>query len=184
MPFVALLVVAWQVWADLLFWSDLVVFTIMYVITGLGVTVGFHRLFTHRSFKAGNGVRATFAVFGSMAPAFASQDNPTPAQAPNLTGLHDFDMRAGEWRAHHRRLKERLANNHEWEEFDGTCSFKILMGGYAPPVLRRTVRLADGWYGWGLDLEETERYVTELRRLEAELGRPEELGELREGGVI
>jgi stearoyl-CoA desaturase (Delta-9 desaturase) len=66
-PFVALLVVAWQVWADLLFWSDLVVFLIMYVITGLGVTVGFHRLFTHRSFKAGNGVRAAFAIMGSMA---------------------------------------------------------------------------------------------------------------------
>jgi len=66
-PFIALLVVAWQVWADLLFWSDLVVFAIMYVITGLGVTVGFHRLFTHRSFKAGNGVRATFAILGPMA---------------------------------------------------------------------------------------------------------------------
>ena len=67
LPFVGLLVVAWQVWADLLFWSDLVVFTIMYVATGLGVTVGFHRLFTHRSFKAGKGVRATFAILGSMA---------------------------------------------------------------------------------------------------------------------
>jgi stearoyl-CoA desaturase (delta-9 desaturase) len=66
-PFVALLVVAWQVWADLLFWSDLVVFAIMYVITGLGVTVGFHRLFTHRSFKAGTVVRTGFAILGSMA---------------------------------------------------------------------------------------------------------------------
>jgi stearoyl-CoA desaturase (delta-9 desaturase) len=66
-PFIGLLVVAWQVWANLLFWSDLVVFAILYVATGLGVTVGFHRLFTHRSFKAGNGVRATFAILGSMA---------------------------------------------------------------------------------------------------------------------
>jgi stearoyl-CoA desaturase (delta-9 desaturase) len=66
-PFACLLVVAWQVWADLLYWSDLVVFAIMYVATGLGVTVGFHRLFTHRSFKAGKGVRATFAILGSMA---------------------------------------------------------------------------------------------------------------------
>jgi stearoyl-CoA desaturase (Delta-9 desaturase) len=55
------------VWADLLFWSDLVVFAILYVATGLGVTVGFHRLFTHRSFKAGKRVRATFAILGSMA---------------------------------------------------------------------------------------------------------------------
>ena len=66
-PIIALLVVAWQVWADLLYWSDLVVFTILYVATGLGITVGFHRLFTHRAFKAGKGVRATFAILGSMA---------------------------------------------------------------------------------------------------------------------
>jgi len=66
-PFIALLVVAWQLWADLLYWSDLVVFVIMYMITGLGVTVGFHRLFTHRAFKTGPTVRAIFAIFGSAA---------------------------------------------------------------------------------------------------------------------
>jgi stearoyl-CoA desaturase (Delta-9 desaturase) len=66
-PIIALLVVAWQVWADLLFWSDLVVFMILYVATGFGVTVGFHRLFTHRSFKATKGVRATLAILGSAA---------------------------------------------------------------------------------------------------------------------
>ena len=44
-------IVCWQVWADLLRWSDVAVFVIMYVLTGLGVTVGFHRHLTHRSFK-------------------------------------------------------------------------------------------------------------------------------------
>ena len=38
-----------------------------YVLTGLGVTVGFHRLFTHRSFKTRSPVRALFAVLGSAA---------------------------------------------------------------------------------------------------------------------
>jgi stearoyl-CoA desaturase (Delta-9 desaturase) len=66
-PFVALIFVGWQVWADLLFWSDLIVFAIMYVGTGLGITVGFHRLFTHRAFKTGKGVRATLAILGSAA---------------------------------------------------------------------------------------------------------------------
>ena len=66
-PIIALLVVGWQLWADLLFWSDLIVFAIMYVATGLGVTVGFHRLFTHRAFKAGKGVRTTLAILGSAA---------------------------------------------------------------------------------------------------------------------
>ena len=51
LPFLALFVVAWQVWSSALGWSDLVVFGIVYAIAGLGVTVGFHRLFTHRSFK-------------------------------------------------------------------------------------------------------------------------------------
>jgi stearoyl-CoA desaturase (Delta-9 desaturase) len=66
-PFLALVFVGWQVWADLLFWSDLIVFGIMYVATGLGITVGFHRLFTHRAFKARRGVRTTLAILGSMA---------------------------------------------------------------------------------------------------------------------
>jgi stearoyl-CoA desaturase (Delta-9 desaturase) len=66
-PVLALGLVVWQVWGDFLRWSDVIVFAIMYVATGLGVTVGFHRLFTHRSFKAKQPVRATLAVLGSAA---------------------------------------------------------------------------------------------------------------------
>jgi stearoyl-CoA desaturase (delta-9 desaturase) len=66
-PVLALGLVVWQVWGDFLRWSDLIVFAIMYVATGLGVTVGFHRHFTHRSFKAKPPVRATLAVLGSAA---------------------------------------------------------------------------------------------------------------------
>jgi stearoyl-CoA desaturase (delta-9 desaturase) len=43
------------------------VFAIMYISTGLGITVGFHRLFTHRSFKTGKAVRAILAALGSAA---------------------------------------------------------------------------------------------------------------------
>ena len=66
-PFVGLGVAAWQAWNDLLHWHDLVVFAIVYALTGLGVTVGFHRHFTHRSFKAHSVVRATLAALGSAA---------------------------------------------------------------------------------------------------------------------
>jgi stearoyl-CoA desaturase (delta-9 desaturase) len=66
-PVLALGLVAWQLWNKLLGWSDLIVFVIMYVTTGLGITVGFHRLFTHRSFKTGKAVRAVLAVLGSAA---------------------------------------------------------------------------------------------------------------------
>jgi len=50
-PILALGVVAWQVWSSLLGWSDLIVFAIMYIATGLGITVGFHRMLTHRAFQ-------------------------------------------------------------------------------------------------------------------------------------
>jgi hypothetical protein len=76
--------------------------------------------------------RVIAAVLGVAALAQASQDNPqSPPAKPNLSGLHDFDLRAGAWVAHHRRLKERLAGSHEWMEFDGTQSFRLLMDGYA-----------------------------------------------------
>ena len=54
-------------WGGALHWQDLVVLAILYTLTGAGVTVGFHRLFTHRSFKTGRVLRAIFAVLGSAA---------------------------------------------------------------------------------------------------------------------
>jgi stearoyl-CoA desaturase (delta-9 desaturase) len=66
-PFLALGLVCWQLWERALHWHDIVVFLIVYVTTGFGVTVGFHRLLTHRSFKTKTWLRATFAAFGSAA---------------------------------------------------------------------------------------------------------------------
>ena len=66
-PFLALGIVCWQVWASLLHWSDIAVFAILYILTGLGVTVGFHRLFTHRAFATKRWLRGVFAVCGSAA---------------------------------------------------------------------------------------------------------------------
>jgi stearoyl-CoA desaturase (delta-9 desaturase) len=66
-PILALGLVAWQAWGSALRVSDLIVFAIVYLATGLGVTVGFHRHFTHRSFKAKRPLRALLAVLGSAA---------------------------------------------------------------------------------------------------------------------
>src|SRR4051794_25312023 len=66
-PFLCLGFVAWQLWASFLGWHDIAVFLIMYVLTGLSVTVGFHRHLTHRAFAAKRSVRATLAVLGSAA---------------------------------------------------------------------------------------------------------------------
>jgi stearoyl-CoA desaturase (delta-9 desaturase) len=66
-PPAALVVGGWLAWGGALRWQDLVVLAITYTLTGLGITVGYHRLFTHRSFKTTRGVRALLAVLGSMA---------------------------------------------------------------------------------------------------------------------
>jgi stearoyl-CoA desaturase (delta-9 desaturase) len=66
-PLLALGFAAWQSWQGLLRPADLIIFAVLYVLAGLGVTVGFHRLFTHRSFKAKPAVRGALAVLGSIA---------------------------------------------------------------------------------------------------------------------
>jgi len=54
--------------------------------------------------------------------------NQTESAVP---ALHDFDFLVGEWQARHRKLKQRLANNHEWIEFEGTLLNQPLMGSYS-----------------------------------------------------
>jgi stearoyl-CoA desaturase (Delta-9 desaturase) len=66
-PPAAVVVGGWLAWGGALSWQDLLALAITYTLTGLGVTVGYHRLFTHRSFKTTRGMRALLAVLGSMA---------------------------------------------------------------------------------------------------------------------
>jgi stearoyl-CoA desaturase (Delta-9 desaturase) len=66
-PLAALGLGGWLAWGGSLHWQDLLVLVLMYVLTGLGITVGYHRLFTHRSFKTTRTLRALLAVLGSMA---------------------------------------------------------------------------------------------------------------------
>jgi stearoyl-CoA desaturase (Delta-9 desaturase) len=67
LPVVSLFFVGWQLWAQWLGWNDIFVFLLMYILTGLGVTVGFHRLFTHRSFETSPAMRGLLAILGSAA---------------------------------------------------------------------------------------------------------------------
>ena len=66
-PPAALALGGWLAWGGILHWQDLLVLVITYTLTGVGITVGYHRLFTHRSFKTTRTLRATFAVLGAMA---------------------------------------------------------------------------------------------------------------------
>jgi stearoyl-CoA desaturase (delta-9 desaturase) len=67
LPLAAIVVAGWLAWGGALHWHDLLVLAILYVACGFGVTVGYHRLFTHRSFKTSRPLRVLFAVLGSMA---------------------------------------------------------------------------------------------------------------------
>ncbi len=66
-PFVALVAAVPVAWGWGLGWHDLVIAALMYAVSGHGVTVGFHRLFTHRSFKAVRALRVALAIAGSLA---------------------------------------------------------------------------------------------------------------------
>lgn len=66
-PFAALLAAAPVLWGWGLSWRDVLIAGAMYAIAGHGVTVGFHRCFTHKAFHAKRWVRSGLAVAGSMA---------------------------------------------------------------------------------------------------------------------
>jgi stearoyl-CoA desaturase (Delta-9 desaturase) len=66
-PFLAIGLAAWQVWGQALSWGDVILFIVFYLLTGLGITVGFHRHLTHRSFKTSRWLHALLAILGSAA---------------------------------------------------------------------------------------------------------------------
>lgn len=100
-----------------------------------------------------------------MATSTASGLAPTPAPAPG-PAVHDFDFYMGSWRVHHRRLKERLAGNDEWQEFEGTSTawpildgagniddnvLELPAGTYRAISLRTYDPVTDRWSIWWLD---------------------------------
>jgi len=54
----------------------------------------------------------------------------------------------------------------------------VVIGGYARAVLRRAVRDADGWYGWGLDPGQAARYIGGLAQIASSVPRHQRLGRL------
>jgi stearoyl-CoA desaturase (delta-9 desaturase) len=68
-------------WNQLVGWVELSLFLSLYLVTALGISVGYHRLLTHRSFKTGRRVRFALALAGTLA-----------GQGPAIT-----------WAAHHRK---------------------------------------------------------------------------------
>jgi stearoyl-CoA desaturase (delta-9 desaturase) len=135
-PFVALAIAAPLAWGSLLHWSDLVVFAILYVLTGLGITVGFHRLFTHRAFQTRTAVRATFAILGSAA-----------IEGPITS-----------WVADHRK-------HHAFTDVDGDPhSPHVGFGGGVLGAMRGLAHAHMGWLFIHTERADKERFAPDLMR--------------------
>jgi stearoyl-CoA desaturase (Delta-9 desaturase) len=66
-PLAALLAAVPLAWGWGLSWIDIGLAALFYFVTCVGVTLGFHRYFTHRAFKADRPMRVALAIVGSMA---------------------------------------------------------------------------------------------------------------------
>ena len=62
-----------------------------------------------------------------------------------LTSQHDFEFLHGLWRVDHRRLKNRLIGNSEWEEFSGTTHVRPILGGLGN-IDENVISLPQGQY--------------------------------------
>jgi stearoyl-CoA desaturase (delta-9 desaturase) len=136
LPFLAVGFGAWQAWNHFLHWHDLVIFGVVYVLTGLGVTVGFHRHLTHRSFKTGPLLRGTLAALGSVA-----------IEGPVIS-----------WVADHRR-------HHTFSDEEGDPhSPHVGHGGGLAGTLRGLFHAHMGWLFIHTDRGSRERYAPDLMR--------------------
>ena len=90
-PPLALVIAGWLAWDRELHWRDLAIFLIMYVPVTLGVTVGFHRLLTHRSFKTSAFMRGLLGVLGTM-----SVEGPVISWVADHRKHHAYSDRLGD----------------------------------------------------------------------------------------
>ena len=66
-PFLGFIAAIALLWNTFVGWTDLLMLVVLYVLCGFGITIGFHRMLTHRAFEAVKPLKAMLLVFGSMA---------------------------------------------------------------------------------------------------------------------
>ena len=66
-PFVGVIAAIVLLWNRAVNATDLAIMVVMYMLSAAGITVGFHRLLTHRAFQTYSWLERTFAVLGSLA---------------------------------------------------------------------------------------------------------------------
>ena len=91
LPLVGLIAAMVLLWGSFFHAFDLVLLVVGYLLTGIGITVGYHRLFTHRAFATKQWVRYTFAILGSMAV-----EGPVLAWVADHRKHHQFSDQEGD----------------------------------------------------------------------------------------
>jgi len=126
LPMVALVAAVPLAWGWGVGWHDLVLLGVFHVIAVLGVTVGFHRHFTHKSFKAKPWLRVAMAITGSLAVQgnilnwvadhrrhHAFSDREGDPHSPWLHGTSPMAVAKGFLHAHMGWFFERRETNHK-----------------------------------------------------------------------
>jgi stearoyl-CoA desaturase (Delta-9 desaturase) len=126
LPLVALVAAIPFAWGWGLTWTDVAIALVFYVASGLGITVGYHRYFTHGSFKAKRPLRIALALAGSLAmqgPVItwvadhrrhhAFSDKEGDPHSPWLYGTGPAALAKGFWHSHMGWLFERDQTNRE-----------------------------------------------------------------------
>lgn len=112
-PLLGLLAAPLFLWGWGFHWTNLGLLLGMYFVTALGITVGFHRLFVHRSFETYTWLKFLWVVFGSMAlqgPMLKwvaihrrhhqYSDTPADPHSPQYAGRGVWGLLRGFWHAH------------------------------------------------------------------------------------
>src|SRR5579864_1337818 len=74
---------------------------------------------------------ALLLLIAILSAPFHAQTASNPANLPQRDGSHDFDFLIGNWKAHVRRLPDRLNNSNIWVEYDGISNHKKLLDSNA-----------------------------------------------------
>jgi len=126
LPLLALVAAVPFAWGWGLGWSDVGIAAGFYLVSSLGVTVGYHRYFTHGAFKANRALRIALALAGSLASQgsvvawvadhrrhHAFSDREGDPHSPWLFGTSPIAIARGFWHAHMGWLFERDKTNAE-----------------------------------------------------------------------
>jgi stearoyl-CoA desaturase (delta-9 desaturase) len=135
MPLVGLVAAIVLLWNRAVGPLELALLAALYLLTALGVTLGYHRMFTHRAFESSRIFRATVAILGSMA-----------VQGPVIT-----------WVADHRK-------HHTFTDQDGDPHSPHLSGPGLWGAIKGLWHAHVGWLFETVGTAERERFAADLLR--------------------